>query len=81
LERHFNQGHDFGYGTEYTGFVVDIANKRVYPSEMKRREHWIRWDQSSLETPIKDKVIRYDKLVADGRVNGRSSVELMRPLS
>jgi hypothetical protein len=31
-----HKGHDFGFTTEYTGFVFDLPSKRVYLSERKR---------------------------------------------
>jgi hypothetical protein len=31
-----DKGHDFGFTTEYTGFVFDLPSKRVYLSERKR---------------------------------------------
>jgi hypothetical protein len=38
---------------------------------LKEREHWIRWDQTSLETSMKDNGIRYEKIVSDGCVDRR----------
>jgi hypothetical protein len=34
-----DKGHDFGYVTEYTGFVFDLAKKRVYLNERKRLKY------------------------------------------